>query len=338
MAKIFGWFKKAALWATVAVALALGSLLGSLPFVLRSQTEYVRLEPSLFAPEKVHVAVFAHQDDEVACAGVLQRQGARSKYIWVTNGDGPTQKNGVSPALYAEQRKQESEAALRSLGKAPSQLKSLGYSERDNYVLFDQLQRRATRKEALNRIGQMADRVYEELKAAHPDCLWTTAYQAGHPEHDLVHLLVCAARNRIEAEEHRHIPVLAFPEYQFTSVPPFFIPFRFEPWKKQAVLFTCLDQEELQKKLALKYPTQAGFIKKFGKGMAAVATLNRFRLGGRKLTYPELAKKEVFQEVPETFDHTASPNARPWENYMFSRGSFRSTKLIAGYLQSRRSP
>jgi len=312
-------------------------VLGSLPFALRTRTKFVPLDPALFAPDKVHVTVFAHEEDEVPCAGMLQRQGPRSEYIWVTNGDGPSEKNGQSPTVYAEQRKRESKAALRSLGKAASQLKSLGYSERDDHVLFKQLRQTDTRNEALNKIGQMAERVYQELKAAHPDILWTSAYQGGHPEHDLVHLLVCNARKRIETEEHRHIPLLVFPEYQFSSVPPFIIPFRFKPWKKQTVQLLSLDHEELQKKLALgsDYPSQAAFMKSFTRGVAAAGTLNRFRIGGRKLTSPEMAETEEYQEVPESFDHLKSPNARPWENYLLSQGSFSSTKLIAQYLQNR---
>ena len=322
------------------VAAGMTLVVVSLPFVLRTQTRSVPLDPALFVPDKVHVSVFAHEDDEFPCAGVIQRQGPRSKYIWVTNGDGPSERNGQSRTAYAEQRKRESEAALQSLGKVTNQLESLGYSEREDHVLFKQLLQGATRQEALNKIGQIAERVYQEVKAAHPDILWTSAYQGGNPEHDLVNLLVCDARKRIEAEEHRHIPVLTFPEYQFTSVPPFIVPFRFEPWRKQTVQFICLDHDELQKKLALgsKYSSQAAFMKQFSKGVAAAASLNRFRIGGRKVTYPELARTEQYQGAPETFDHTKSPNARPWENYLFSSGSFRSTKLIAQYLQSRRLP
>ena len=50
-------FKRAAAGAAVGVALVLVSL----PFALRTRTKFVPLDPALFAPEKVHVTVFAHE-------------------------------------------------------------------------------------------------------------------------------------------------------------------------------------------------------------------------------------------------------------------------------------
>jgi len=302
---------------------------------LRTRVNETPLDSDLFSNDYQHVVVMAHQDDELGYAGLFQKQGPSTKYIWVTNGDGLAKKQNRDPKEYAAERAKETEKAMLSLGIKKSQLKHLGYSEVELYNLFSQVKLGGReREEALGKLEQVADHVYQEIKKSNPDVIWTLAYQGGHIEHDLTHLLSAYARNKLEAEQKKDVKLMAFPEYQFTSVPPFFVPFRFKPWVERDVHSLTLNDQELESKMSLidSYPTQAKMFGQFKKAINFVGKLNPLR-GGQRFDYQGLAKKEVFEKVPSNFNYSKSPNRKGWENYMFYKDSWKHvTRPIAEHL------
>ena len=76
--------------------------------------------------------VFAHQDDETAMAGVIQRVAGddqRGRFVWWTNGDGPASALGADLDEYAKTRMAETARALSRLGLSQERKTELCTSE-----------------------------------------------------------------------------------------------------------------------------------------------------------------------------------------------------------------
>jgi LmbE family N-acetylglucosaminyl deacetylase len=283
---------------------------------------YHQLDAKIF--NKKSVFVFAHQDDELYYSGLISRL-KNSKFIWITNGDGLAKRANIPARKYAKIRSQESKKVMNFLGVKNNQIKELGVSE----VALSSVYKRIKNKDetALEEIKEIADKLYNEIKKSKAEVIWTLSFQAGHLGHDLAHLLSVYVKNRIEKEENRKIDIFAFPEYEFTTIPPFFIPFRFRPFSHKEAYKIYLSDKEWQTKLKAidMYPSQRGLFKWFKIGINVLGFLSAAI--GKPFNYQKYGRTEVFERVKQE-DYSKSPHLLPWEDYMFSTSSFKVTKVI----------
>lgn len=294
----------------------------------------VDFDRNIFAKNKQrrkHVMVFAHQDDEIGCAGIIQKTGD-GKYIWLTNGDGLAINKGANPAKYAKERSKESMKAMNFLGKSRKQIVELGYSEIKIYEMFEEVAKED--RKALEYFGKMAERVYREVKKNNPKVIWTLAYQGGHPGHDLAHLCASYARRRIEAEENRKIELMAIPSYDYSLLPPFFYAFIFRPFQGRLICKVKLNKKELEMKLKCLevYPSQAKIFSQF---KLFLNILGKFwAILGKGFNYMDFASSERFEIVSRAENTLKNPHFLPFMSYLPYKESFAKTiKPIARYLR-----
>src|SRR3954453_10881984 len=131
--------------------------------------------------ERVVIAV-AHPDDETIGLGAQLGRFDDALLVHITDGaprDGHDARNYgfASVTDYAAARRRELEAALRA-GEA-ERLRRLGLGIPD--------------KEAWRDLAGLARRFAELLRAEKPTCVFTHAYEGGHPDHDAAAFAVHAA-------------------------------------------------------------------------------------------------------------------------------------------------
>ena len=276
----------------------------------------------LFAPDRRHLFVLAHQDDELPYAGIVQRTqraGGRFDIVWMTNGDGLAEEAGETLARYAAMRRSETDAAMAVLGADPSQLTFLDHSE---VAIYDAFARMVTDGTAgvvavWPLILEIAAQIERAVRDAHPDVVWTLAYQGGHPEHDLVHLLTQRALRKRAAETGRETPLYELPAYELVIL----IPLRFKPWMGGEQHAIALEPVELERKLQMAecYPSQASLLQSFRHLMRVYHRLAR-PLGHEDGAIAYLSR-ETFRRVPPDHDYTRSTYPFPLEflNYPIER-------------------
>lgn len=275
---------------------------------------------SLFEPSRRHLFVFAHQDDELPYAGIVQRAnaGKPARALWITNGDGLAEDAGVPLADYAAARRRESEEAARVLGLGDDALRFLGYSEVAIYDRFVDMARRGAAgvADAAPFFLRIAADVERAVRAASPDVVWTLAYQGGHPEHDLTHLATYRALRRMAAETGRTSSLFELPAYELTVL----VPLRFKPWLGGVQHAIELTPEELDRKLEAGqvYPSQVAILDQFRK---VIGGLDRIRhpFGRGDEAVRAYLGRETFRPVPPGTDHTRSPHALDALNYPLER-------------------
>ncbi len=264
--------------------------------------------PPEFAPASRVMFVFAHQDDEVAYAGLIQRAPPTAHFLWVTNGDGLAGLAGMGRQEYAAARRLETVAAMRVLGVEERRLRFLGHSEVDIYRDLVRIQREpGQRHEALSRFRSISAQVTAEVRAYRPDVVFTLAWQGGHPEHDLTHLFV-----RIALRDRPDVRLYELPEYELAWT----ILLRFPPWHRGPVHEVRLTPMEVARKRAALnlYPTQERLLKQFGallrlRGwVETLVSLGRERLGP--------LEREVFAPVPPGRDYTRPPHGTDLLEYI----------------------
>ncbi len=266
------------------------------------------LPEDLFADGRRHLVLLAHHDDEVPYAGLLQRMGPDVRVVWLTNSDGLSYLDGEDPEAYARRRFSESVAAMSILGIGLERMGCHEHSEIALYDLFGRMVRGHVRG-VPSRFLMMADPIEAEVRAFEPDVVWTLAYQAGNPEHDLVHLYAARAVRRLAAETGRALPLFELPAYELT-----FVAMRFPPWRKEPVHAIELTDEELalKERLLPCFPSQWRIISGFRKviGLYGAFTAHRalFR-GAPPISEASFARREVFAPVPRDRDYTLSPHA-----------------------------
>ena len=241
---------------------------------------------------------FAHQDDELPYGGLIQRAPAGSRFLWLTNGDGIADELKMEPAEYAAARQLETMAALRTVGVERDRLTLLGHSEK---VIYRQFLAVASRPhEALPFFLRLSAQVTAEFQAARPDVVFTLAWQGGHPEHDLVHLLARAACATLPGTR-----LFELPEYELANL----VPLRFPPWHLGPVYELKLTPEEMAGKQRMRncYPTQARILRQFTCLIRTVGLLG-IVTAGRPLGIKEYLGVETFGPVPEKREYTASPH------------------------------
>lgn len=142
------------------------------------------------APPPVLFA-FAHPDDELFCAGLLQRllhAGARLKLLWATSGE--TCGGGSV-------REAELECAMSALGVAPE----------------DRVLLRMPCRGLAGLQRQLVDRLAEAVQAHQPTVAVVPAWEGGHPDHDALNL----AMHRALGDCRDRVCQLEYPLYSRTG-------------------------------------------------------------------------------------------------------------------------
>lgn len=284
----------------------------------------------LIDPAKKHLFVFAHFDDEVLYGGLIRRLSSRgnSRFVWVTNSDGLAPEVGADPRQYARLREKECRDVVSLLGVPQDHAEFLGYSEILIYDRFIDLPRgKGAKQDVLDFFQGLAESVEKAVVRASPDIVWTPAFQGGHPEHDLTHLLAARALKKLR-RDRKDIPLIHLPEYEWTIL----IPARFRPGYKGIVYDIRLSDDEVLKKRQVidAYPSQRELVSKFER---VINTLGKIAgLIGRGFTAEEFLRREVFSPVPPELDYTVCPqpfNALTYigERHKGVRVSFRGSLL-----------
>lgn len=262
----------------------------------------------LFAPTTRVMFLFAHQDDEAAYGGLIQRAPPASLFLWVTNGDGLAANAGMERREYAAARRLETEAAMRTLGVDRGRLRFLGHSEVEIYRALVRIAREPEKRhETLALFRAILAQVTAEIRAFRPDAVFTLAWQGGHPEHDLTHLFT-----RLALRDRPGVRLYELPEYELAWT----VLLRFPPWKRGEVHEVRLTPSEMaRKRIALGlYPTQERLLRQFERllrlrqGLEVAASLGREPLG--------VLEREYFAPVPLDRDYTQSPHGVDFLEYV----------------------
>ncbi|MCZ7584130.1 MAG: PIG-L family deacetylase [Deltaproteobacteria bacterium] len=170
--------------------------------------------------------LIAHQDDELGYAGLIQRLGPKTRFVWLTNGDGLYFESDLTPPEYAEVRKAEAVNAVGVLGISAAHTACLDFSEADIYRRLSQLHAGTTAMpEQMPFFTTIRDAVRKTIFEMRPDIVFTCAYQGGHPEHDLTHFFTRRALDDYARETGIAVPFFHLPEYEYTIL----LAFRFHP-------------------------------------------------------------------------------------------------------------
>jgi LmbE family N-acetylglucosaminyl deacetylase len=271
----------------------------------------------ILAPAGRPAFVYAHQDDEAASAGMIRRvvgSDRRGRFIWWTNGDGLAPMAKMDPQQYARMRIDECSESLRRLGGSVENKVDLQTSEIEVYRRLSEIPRGGrTREEHFAFFEQEARRVEAAVRAADPDRVFTLAWQGGHPEHDLIHLMVVRAVRRLRRETGRPIPVIQSPAYEYVIA----CALRFNPFFKgdRRSIRLSGKEYEAKRKVFEAYPSQEGLFQKFRRIMNVLGVLSTFRL--RPFTHKGYIQKEEFGVVDPDLDYHRSTHTFEFCNYMF---------------------
>jgi LmbE family N-acetylglucosaminyl deacetylase len=270
----------------------------------------------LFKPETRHLLSIAHQDDEINYIGLIGRWGADADFLWMTNGDGLAPMENMDPLEYAELRKAETDAVLRTIGRPLERRTCLDYSEIEIYSNFVELTLApANKPDVMAYMYRIGCDVYRHIKGLAPDVVWVPQFQNGHPEHDLMHILTAYSVQQVRRETGKKIELYQLPEYEYTI----FIPLRFHPQYKGIVHVIQLSPEELaQKRRAIEcYPSQVKLFEQFEKVINRIGFFGK--LVGKGFDAEGFLSHEYFGPVPEDIDYTRSFHHFEWANYMFDK-------------------
>lgn len=265
--------------------------------------------PGILRPGVRHLALLAHQDDELPYAGLLQRMpGVHVAFL--TNGDGLHFELGMEPEPYADLRRAESSRALDEIGVGEPDISFLEFSELEFYAAFGAM----SASSGTGPIPAVFERAYEAVAVVvdrvQPDVIWTMAWQGGNPEHDLVNL--CARRAAKVLESARRVPV---PLFEFPAYELLLLVMRFGPWYDGAQHEITLTDDELdaKKRMLGMYPTQTRVIDELRRAIKLRGLAERVR--GRSFTFEDFARREVFGAVPAGRDPRRSTHRLPVLDY-----------------------
>lgn len=249
-------------------------------------------------------------------AGIIQRvagENARGHFVWWTNGDGLAPGTGMTPEAYGRVRMDEATAALAELGISQARKTDLATSEIENYRRLTHIaQGGGPRSIALEYFRHEARRVEQAVREADPDRVFLLAWQGGHPEHDLTHIMTARAVHRLRAESGRPIPIIQVPAYEYVIA----CALRFKPWFRGDARHLELTEAERARKRAVfeAYPSQRALFERFETVLRVVGGLSA--LTGRPLRVDDYLAREQFGVVDPELDYTLSTHR--WEalNYV----------------------
>lgn len=273
--------------------------------------------PWILAPEGRPLFVFAHQDDECALGGIIRRVvrdgTANASFLWWTNGDGLAPGSGMSPRAYARVRIAEARESVVALGGDPTTKVDLESSEIENYRRFTHVAaggRLAAR--AIDYFLAESERVEAAVRAADPDRVFLLAWQGGHPEHDLTHLMTVRAVRRLREETQRPIPIVQCPAYEYVIA----CALRFKPWFGGDVRSITLDADEQDAKRRSfeAYESQRSLFEKFQRVVRVASVFGAVR--GRPLGIESYLATEQFGVIEPFHDYQASTHRLERLNYM----------------------
>ena len=266
--------------------------------------------------------LLAHHDDELQCAGVLQRLGPRTQVVWMTNSDGLYTESKLTPPEYGELRKAEGLKSVGTLGIPASNTRCLDFSEVEIYRRMAWLYSgEKTMAELKPWFQEMRDAVRKAVFDLKPDMVFTQAWQGGQPEHDLVHFFTVLAVRDFMRETGAKVELYQMPAYEYTIL----ISMRFHPMYKGPRLRIRLTPAELQKKLEMTqaYPSQVRLFEDFRKVFKVIGWFGLL-IGGPR-TAEDFMSVEEFGPVPDGIDYAAKPHAFEYFTYMFD--DFEGTKV-----------
>ncbi len=290
----------------------------------------------LFEARSRHLMVWPHQDDEVMYTGLIGRLPEETRFLWVTNGDGLAPEAGVDPKAYSIIRQAEADSVLGVLGRDLSKRHCLAYSEIEIYDRF--LDIPATRKRqitALEFFESMFRDIYAHIKAHRPDVLWLPAFQNGHPEHDLVHIMAALAMRLWSKKAGKHPHIYQVPEYEYTIL----LPMRFHPaypYTRHEIILTKSEIETKRKAIAC-YESQLELIGRFERVINGLGRIGN--LIGRGFAIDDFLAREQFGPVGCNIDYSRPPHLFESTIYMFERhldqkiGFAKNIRPIALFLQ-----
>lgn len=254
------------------------------------------------------LVVMAHPDDEMSCGGLAQRLPSTARFLWVTDGDGLAESLQVRPAELAAARRLETEAAMAAVGVSGDRLRFLGQGEIGLYQALRQCQQDPRKRhEVFGRMRDVGRLVAAEVMAFRPDVVVTMGWQGAQPIHDLVHLWVRRALDRLPEALLFEVPILdlAWP-----------VPLRFPPWHRDPVHEVRLTAREWEAKARM----MACWISQ-DSVLAPVRSIVRgldclVRVGGRRVSMEDLLQAEHFAAVPRDRDYTRSPHGTDLLDYL----------------------
>lgn len=247
--------------------------------------------------------VFAHQDDETVLAGLIRRiigRDERGAFVWWTNGDGLAPAARMAPESYARIRLAESAEALRRLGASAQRKIDLLCSEIETYRRLTHVAAGgAQRSQALAYFEHEARRIEQAVRQAEPDRVFVLAWQGGHPEHDLVHVMTARALRRLRRETGRPIPLIHCPAYEYVIA----CALRFKPHYRGDRRSITLTPAELAHKLRVfeAYPSQQRLLASFRRVITVAGLLSGLR--GRRLSVEDYLSKEEYGVVDPRLDY-----------------------------------
>ena len=256
----------------------------------------------------------AHQDDEVGYGGLIQRLGPRTKFLFLTNGDGIAPAVKADPKEYAEMRKAEALRSLAVVGISAENVRCLDFSEIEIYRrMADVADRPDLREDALRFFEGIRDAVREAVAEVDPDLAVTVGYQGGHPEHDLAHFFCMLALRDVEKKAGRDVPFYHLPEYELTIL----LPFRFGRWYKGERLALPLTDAEFETKVRMldQYPSQVDLFNKFRKVFRGIELVGKVL--GKGWSMRAFYGTEQVSPVARDTDYAKPPYANDFFNYMF---------------------
>ncbi|MBZ0271119.1 PIG-L family deacetylase [bacterium] len=258
--------------------------------------------------------VFAHHDDELSYCGLLHRTGiGKNRLIWTTNSDGLYFEMDMEPAAYGEIRKAEGIKAVAEIGMKPAQTSCLDVSEVEIYKRLAGLSSGKARIfEVRDFFDDFRAKVRDAVLAADPDIVFTQAYQAGQPEHDLTHYFTALAVRELAEKRGAAVPFFHLPAYEYTIL----IPMRFNPFYRGTRYRIRLTDEEMAAKQRMieAYPSQQRLFRDFTKVFLIVGAIGAMT-GGSKSAREHLSIEE-FGPVPLGFDYAKSPHVLEKANYI----------------------
>lgn len=270
----------------------------------------------LLQPAGRPLFVFAHQDDETTMTGIIQRvigSDERGSFVWWTNGDGLAPQAKMDPEAYARIRIAEATDALKRLGGSEERKTDIATSEIENYRRFTHVAEGGMKaRDAIAYFREEADKLERAIRAADPDRVFLLAWQGGHPEHDLTHVMTARAIRLLRTETGRPIPIVQCPAYEYVIA----CALRFKPWFGGDRRHILLSDDELACKRAVfdAYPSQASLLASFERVITIVGALNLVR--GRRITAEEYVTKEELGVVAPRLDYTRSTHHVERLNYM----------------------
>jgi LmbE family N-acetylglucosaminyl deacetylase len=257
--------------------------------------------------------VIAHQDDELPYGGLIQRLGSKTRFVWVTNGDGLYFEGKVTPKEYGEIRKAEAIKSVAAVGIPEKNTQCLDFSEVEIYKNMSELYSgKITMAQARPFFQTIRDSVKRAVFEIDPDAVFTDAYQGGQPEHDLSHFFtMLAVRDLVKIG--KKVDFFHLPEYEYTIL----LAMRFHPLYKGVRNRIKLSPQEFanKSKMVDAYPSQVRLFGEFQKVFTWIGKLG-YLTGGPK-NAEEYMSIEEFGPVPETLDYERKPHTFDYFTYMF---------------------